>query len=146
MPALRKPLAEHVGHAHPEAPPRHNIDAATAAEQDFCPFPHEDSDPEWHPIAQRWFDSLFLSEQAAMYARSDVQEAVITARLISDQFYAEKTSAMMIDTITRRADSLVTTLGARLQRRIETVRKADPGKTRGQAAVALLREQYGSSG
>lgn len=146
MPMSRKPSAEKLGHpktSAENAPVVHEISKPTLDERDYCAFPHEDADPEWHVIAQNWFRSLFLSEQAALYTRSDVQEAVITARLLSDQMYKDSQSAMMIDTITRRSDNLITTIGARLQRRVEAIKKETPNKSRGQIAAEELRRKYG---
>lgn len=144
----RKPEDERLGH------PRQAADATAAVYRlpsvvdpdgtptDYCRHPHRPADPAWHPIAQRWYEALFVSPQARLYEPSDVSQAELTAHLLSEQLNADKPSAMMIDTITRSAGNLLSTAGARLQLRVDTSPLASPGKTRGQLAVAELKTRF----
>lgn len=45
-----------------------------------------DADPEWHPIAIRWFESLARSGQSSFYEESDWLTAVVLAESISREF------------------------------------------------------------
>lgn len=46
-----------------------------------------DPDPEWHPIAARWFTSLGESGQSAFYQASDWMLAYVTAESMSREFF-----------------------------------------------------------
>lgn len=48
--------------------------------------PIPDADPEWHPIASRWFESLKLSGQRRWYEPSDWAVAYLIAESISMDF------------------------------------------------------------
>jgi hypothetical protein len=45
-----------------------------------------DADPDWHPVAKRWFESLARSGQAAFYEESDWLTAVVLAESMSREF------------------------------------------------------------
>jgi hypothetical protein len=142
MPTPRKRSEDRLSHTNPDDPPMYEVAPATAALKDFCPFEHDDSNPEWHPIAQRWYDSLFVSEQAAMYARSDVAHIELAAHLLSDQLYADRWSAMAMHEIVGMMDNALTSVGARLQRRVETIKKTTPERSRGQIAREQIVAQF----
>ena len=145
MPMPRKREDEKLGHpmtARADAPTIHEVPSATGVLQDFCPFEHADANPKWHPIAQRWYDSLFVSEQAAMYARSDVAHIELAAHLLSDQLYADRWSAVAMHEIVGMMDNALTSVGARLQRRVETIKKTTPERSRGQIAREQIVAQF----
>lgn len=41
------------------------------------------ADPDWHPVARRWFDSLAVSGQSVFYEQSDWATAYLTAESLS---------------------------------------------------------------
>lgn len=78
-----------------------------------------EADPEWHPIAREWFESLGASGQAQFYEPSDWATARVWAELLSRQLESGRPSAQMIASWSGGATELLTTEGARRRARME---------------------------
>lgn len=140
----RKPENERLGHGDGRAAsaPVAVLPPSASEPHDYCPFPHASADPEWHPIAAEWFDSLFLSPHAALFARSDVATAALVAHLITEGLHTARPSAQLFETIFRQADNLLASAGARLRNRVDTVLPKSPEKSRGQVMREQITQQY----
>lgn len=51
--------------------------------------PVPDADPQWHPVARRWFESLGQSGQSAFYEPSDWATAFAVAETMSRDLHAD---------------------------------------------------------
>jgi hypothetical protein len=101
------------------------------------------ADPDWHPIARRWYESLAASGQCAWYQPSDWAEAVVWTELLSQQLKSSRPSAMLLAAWSAASTRLLTTEGDRRRVRIELERaaKADPDKEAGVASMRAWREK-----
>lgn len=77
------------------------------------------ADPDWHPLAARWYASLGESVQSQLYEASDWQLAFITARELT-AYWEGPASGARFDVIMRLTARLLTTHVDRLRSRIET--------------------------
>lgn len=83
------------------------------------------ADPDWHPIAVEWFDSLSKSGQSDFYEPSDWAMARYCAELMSRTLFAERPSAQMVASLDSVMARLLVTEGDRRRARLE-LQKAAP--------------------
>lgn len=79
-------------------------------------------DPEWHPIALEWFESLGKSGQASFYEASDWAMARLGAEMMSNLCSSGKPSAQMLASLLAICSSLLSTEGDRRRLRLELAR------------------------
>ena len=96
-----------------------------------------DPDPDWHPIALAWFDSLGESGQAQFYEPSDWQAARYVAEVMSRHLSAGRLSAQLFAAVWSAMGELLTTEAARRRARVEVERE---GKAPVDAGVSVLDE------
>lgn len=77
------------------------------------------ADPNWHPLAHDWYESLKQSGQCAFYQASDWQFARLTAELLSKELRARTQRAQMLDTLFSAMGNLLTSEGERRRLRVE---------------------------
>jgi hypothetical protein len=96
------------------------------------------ADPEWHPIARGWFESLGESAQSSLYEPSDWATARYVAEAMSRNLnVGQRFSANLFAAVMSAMNELLTTEGARRRARVEIERLADAEP----AAVAIM-ERY----
>lgn len=120
-----------------------DLPIATAAGAAKVPIP--DVDPEWHPIARRWFESLAASGQAAFYEPSDWAQAAFIAEGMSRCLSAERMSAQMFASVDTASVRLMVTEGDRRRLKVE-LERARPQDVDEDAAVTAMdawRERIG---
>ncbi len=88
-------------------------------------------------MARDWYTSLAASGQAAFYQPSDWQVARVWAEVLSRQLYAEKMSAVMIQSWAASAAELLTTEGSRRRGKLELERSQQVDADE-DAAVTML--------
>lgn len=81
------------------------------------------ADPEWHPIAHSWYESLAESGQSAFYQRSDWETARYVAEAMSRNLVASRFSAQLFAAVMSATTSLLATEGDRRRLRIELERE-----------------------
>ena len=97
------------------------------------------SDPEWHPRAAEWYESLKLSVQAQYLEPSDWAFARYLGDLMTTTLGTPRVNAQLVTAITRGMDQLLTTEGARRAARLELQRpKGGDEADEGGGEVALL--------
>lgn len=84
-----------------------------------------EADPDWHPIAREWFESLGASGQSQFYEPSDWATARVWAHLLSVTLESGRPSAQMIASWSGGATELLTTEGARRRARVELEQQAE---------------------
>lgn len=100
-------------------------------------------DPEWHPIALDWFNSLGESGQARWYEASDWMTARYIAEAMSRNLrQGQKFSSMLFSAVLSGMTELLTTEGARRRARVELERAAEPEKP----AVTIMSEYRKAAG
>lgn len=104
-----------------------------------------EADPEWHPIASRWYESLANSGQSVLYQESDVATAVYVAEAMSRNLTDGKFSAMLFQSVNSAATELMTTEGSRRRLRLELARgpQVDEDEVAADATVTSLRSRLG---
>lgn len=120
-----------------------------------------DADPNWHPVALAWFESLKESGQSKFYEPSDWATAFLIAESMSRDLspqaigIAEKTGEVVRDVIPLKGASLSAYLRAmsvllvtegdrrRLQIELERTPAADPDAERAAATVTDIRSRLG---
>lgn len=102
------------------------------------------TDPEWHPIAQRWFKSLKESGQSHWYEPSDWAAAVYVAEAMSRNLSANdgKFSAVLFQSVMSAMSELLTTEGARRRARMELERE-ESAEDASVTAIADYRSALG---
>lgn len=76
-------------------------------------------DPEWHPIATRWYESLAKSGQHQFYEPSDWAVAVYVAEVMSRTLHRSYASANQYSFLLAGATELLSTEGSRRRLRLE---------------------------
>lgn len=99
-------------------------------------------DPQWHPIARRWFDSLHVSGQAQFFEQSDWAMAELGASLISHTLASGRPSSQMVAQINTIAGELMMTEGSRRKARLELIRASSDEADEDAARVVELRERF----
>ncbi|MCT2594220.1 hypothetical protein LHJ74_30670 [Streptomyces sp. N2-109] len=99
------------------------------------------ADPDWHPIALRWYEALTTSGQAQFYEASDWATAQYVAEAMSRNLAAEKRfSAQLFQAVMSAMTDLLTTEGARRRARVELERETGPDPA--EAATLTLMDSY----
>lgn len=101
-------------------------------------------DPDWHPIAQRWFESLGASGQAEFYEASDWATAVYVAQAMSANLTQPKFSAVLFSSVMSAMTELLTTEGARRRVRLELERATEEEEPAAVAIMAQYRDRAGA--
>jgi hypothetical protein len=84
-----------------------------------------EADPNWHPIAREWFESLFESGQSFFYERSDIAQARYVAEIMSRNLnQGQRVSGQLFASVISAAGELLTTEGARRRLGIELTKSA----------------------
>lgn len=98
-----------------------------------------DPDPQWHPLATRWYLAQQESGQAVYFEASDVAAHLFVAEGLTRLYNAPagKFSAMLFAQLWSSMGDLLTTEGSRRRLRIE-LEKAAPEDEQQKAAVASL--------
>jgi len=117
------------------------IDQAPAG-QDAVVIPPPD--PEWHPIAHDWYESLAVSGQSQFYEASDWATAVYVAHAMSENLLAKNFSAHLFQSVMAAGSSLLTTEGERRRLRLELTREqAEQKESAGVTALNDYRRALG---
>ena len=106
------------------------------------------AEPDWHPVARRWYESLSASGQCSFYQPSDWAEAVVWTELLSRQLESGKPSAMMLAAWSSASTRLLTTEGDRRRVRIELERagRKDADEEAAVASMVAWRPQVVGNG
>ena len=80
-----------------------------------------DTNPDWHPIARGWFNSLKLSPLCPDYRETDWTMALVGASLLDDGLYGHWTAATLHE-FGRISERLCMCIGDRRRARIEIIR------------------------
>lgn len=90
--------------------PSANPDGASAPE----------AEPDWHPIARRWYESLVNSGQSFFFEPSDWAQAAYVAEAMSRNLnQGQRLSGQLFASVISAASDLLTTEGSRRRLRIE---------------------------
>jgi hypothetical protein len=118
--------------------------ATRAAAAKHVPVPR--ADPDWHPIAKRWYASLKESGQSFWYEPSDWAAAVYVAEAMSRNLAANdgKFSAVLFQSVMSAMTELLTTEGARRRARVELERE-ESAEDASVTAIADYRAMLGGS-
>ncbi|MBA0054286.1 hypothetical protein E0L36_26575 [Streptomyces sp. AJS327] len=98
------------------------------------------ADPDWHPIATRWFEALAESGQSQFYEASDWATAVYVADAMSRNLKQGRFSAQLFQSVMSAMTDLLTTEGARRRARVELERETGPDPA--EAARVTLMDSY----
>lgn len=90
------------------------------------------ADPDWHPIAARWYESLAKSGQSRFYEPSDWAQARYVAEAMSRSLAGAKMSGQLFAAVVSASTSLLVTEGDRRRLRLEL--------ERGNAEAAAARD------
>ena len=104
------------------------------------------ADPQWHPIARDWFDSLPESGQVVFFEPSDLAAARYLAEAMDQNLRSGKFSAVLFANVWSAMGDLLTTEASRRRLRVE-LEKPAPEDEEQAAAVASLadaRARFGS--
>ena len=94
--------------------------------------------PDWHPVAARWFGSLAASGQSVFYESSDWATAYVIAESMSLEFLSgEPPKAASLAAWLKGMSSLMVTEGDRRRVRLELERPQSEGGD-GEASVSEL--------
>ena len=110
-----------LGHSMGKADSRAGIDTLAAGKQLPPPKPN----PDWHPYATGWYNSLKLSGQSQSYEASDWMLAVVAADLLSELFFMGWNTvgaASLLGQWQEMSVRLCTSLGDRRRARIELIK------------------------
>lgn len=113
------------------------IDRAPVGQEDVAIPP---PNPEWHPIAFEWYDSLARSGQSFYYEASDWATAVYVAHAMSENLMTNKFSAHLFQSVMAATSSLLTTEGERRRLRLELTR--DQGEEKQESAGVTALNDY----
>jgi len=97
------------------------------------------ADPDWHPLARRWYNALSRSGQARFYEPSDWAFAYSLADDLSYYKSAERRSGQMLASIYAGMERLLTTEGDRRRASLELER---PGEAEEAPAGVTALDDY----
>lgn len=102
-------------------------------------------DPDWHPTALGWFESLARSGQARYYEASDWAMARLGATMMDKLLTADKPSAQLLASVLGITSVLLSTEGDRRRLRLELARgvQVDEDEVAADATVTDLRSRLG---
>lgn len=100
-----------------------------------------ETDPNWHPRAAEWFESLDKSGMREFYQQSDWATAQIIADALTE--YYKRPTAMMLATIMQAMTNLGTTEGERRRMRIELETPKEYETPARVTAINSYRDQLG---
>lgn len=95
-----------------------------------------DADPEWHPIARDWYESLAVSGQHRFYEPSDWAVARYVAEGMSRHLNSATFGAQMMATVMHAASELLSTEGSRRRLRLE-LQRSEPQQTESPGVTAI---------
>ncbi len=86
------------------------------------------ADPDWHPLAQDWYESLAESGQAIFFEPSDWAAARYVAAIMTRNVNAPRFNAQLFGSLWTAMNDLMTTEASRRRLRLELERaKPDSG-------------------
>lgn len=98
--------------------------------------PIPEPDPDWHPLAQEWFESLAESGQHQYFEPSDWATAKFVAEGMSRTLHRPSIGAQMFAALMSAAAELLSTEGSRRRLRMELQRhQTGPDNTAGVTAI-----------
>lgn len=107
-----------------------------------------EADPQWHPLAARWYLAQQESGQAVYFEASDVAAHLIVADGLSRLLNAPpgKYSAMLLAQLWSSMGDLLTTEGSRRRLRIELEKPApeDEAQKGAVASLSAARARFGA--
>jgi hypothetical protein len=108
-----------------------------------APLPVPDADPQWHPIAREWFESLGESGQHRFFEASDWATARYVAEAMHRHLSGGTFGAQMFAAIMSAASELMSTEGSRRRLRLELQRAGDdaPAEPPGITAINEYRKR-----
>lgn len=133
----RGPVPKRIDHRRRRNGSEIPVDTAAGA---YAAMP--DSDPNWHPIALVWYESLGESGQSEFYEQSDWAFAAFVAELTTIALTASRLNGQLITAVMAGMTELLTTEGARRRVRVELEREtgeADPAHEHAVATITALR-------
>lgn len=99
-------------------------------------------DPEWHPIAKEWFESLGQSGQHRFFEPSDWATARFVAEGMSRTLKRTALGAQMFAALMSAASELLSTEGSRRRLRLELQREqANTGDNAGVIAINAYKKR-----
>lgn len=96
-----------------------------------------DADPDWHPIAREWYDSLAESGQSFWFEPSDWATAKYVAEAMSRNLLSGRFSGQLFAAVLAGTTSLLSTEGDRRRLRIE-LERGTQDTTAEDAKVAVM--------
>jgi hypothetical protein len=100
--------------------------------------------PDWDPIARRWYDSLKKSGQSHFYEASDMATAYFVAEAVHEYQVGRGRGAQMFAALTAAMSTLLSTEADRRRAGIELTRETEAPDT-GKAAIAAYQAMLASS-
>jgi hypothetical protein len=95
-------------------------------------------DPEWHPIALHWYESLAESGQGIYYEPSDWAAAHYVASVMTRHLTAPRLNSQLFGGIWAAMNDLMTTEGSRRRLRLELER--DTGASDEQQRASIIAD------
>ncbi|MGW6602040.1 phage terminase small subunit [Streptomyces sp. NPDC055036] len=118
------------------------VELATAPSNTPEGAPAPEADPDWHPIARRWYDSLAQSGQSFFFEPSDWAQAAFVAEAMSRNLnQGQRLSGQLFAAVIAASSDLLTTEGSRRRLRIE-LSKAEAAEV--DSGIADLMAAYKS--
>ena len=130
-----KARAARLGHSGGVLDSAHNtveIDAGAGADSPIPPV-----NPDWHPYARGWYNSLALSGQSKEYVPSDWMMAIIGAEMLDALLQPGGMRASLMAEFSEISTKLCCTLGDRRRARIELQKAGVKDDDDEAAAVSL---------
>jgi len=121
--------------------PEDGLEVTKAPAAESVPVP--EGDPQWHPIARDWFDSLAKSGQAVFYEPSDWATARYVADAMSRNLSTGRFSAQLFAAVMAASTTLLVTEGDRRRVRLELAR-APAGPDAAELTAATDLDAYRS--
>lgn len=93
------------------------------------------SDPEWHPLAQDWYESLAESGQSIFFEPSDWAAARYLAAIMTRNITAPRFNAQLFGSLWTAMNDLMTTEASRRRLRLELERDTTDSDAAAKASV-----------
>lgn len=101
--------------------------------------PMPDPEPDWHPIARAWYESLAESGQRRYYEPSDWQRARFAAQQMSLYLKTGRASGHMLTAVNHLLTDLLDTEASRRRMRLE-IERTVPDDDAERAKLSVLRD------